>query len=136
MALPMQHIIDIILSQVKESVGYIDRGDTSGPDFLLGAFTIDAAWHNLDLTPIVTGSPRALLFNVLLNVTPGTPPSARFDASFHPLHGNSVNIHVLRPNINLFFQCLVAIDSNRLLAYNFDVVPWSQIALTISGWWL
>jgi len=53
----MQHLIDLIAARVIATIGvppvYVDRGDIAASDWLVGDFTRDNAWHDLNLSGVI-----------------------------------------------------------------------------------
>lgn len=114
--------------------GFTDRGDPGVKDFGIGDFTTNDAWHDLDLSGIVPAGAKAVALSVLIK------DNAINSTFLLRKNGNTggVNVSKMRTQVaNLFHDgdCIVALDSNRIIEYYATSTVWTGIDITVKGWW-
>lgn len=113
---------------------YVDRGDPAAVDFAIGDFTIDGAWHTLDLSGIITLSARAVLLDIDFENN-----SANKHITLRQ-NGNSNNINHFDVSTKVAGQdehtnSIVSPDSARLIEYKIDATGWTALTMSVRGWW-
>ena len=113
---------------------YHDRGDPSAYDYTLANLTTDGAWHDLDLSSIVPAGATAVNLSIwikddlinkglLFRKNGNTNPYAREE-----LRTQTANIHNT--------GCVIVVcDANRKIEYAATNVIWTEINITVTGWW-
>lgn len=146
----MQWFIDIIkdwvLSQAYATetwvqnqnylqTSYVDRGDTLGYDFHKANFTLDNAWHDLDLSAIVPAGPCLVHFAMIIYINT-TGHSILFRKKGHPWGTNRWGF-VCQSAIG-FVQTnpIVLCDADRKIQYKVTGVSCEDLELMVRGWWL
>ncbi len=113
---------------------YVNRGDPAAVDFEIGDFTIDGAWHTLDLSAFITISARAVLFDIDFDNN-----SANKHITLRQ-NGNNNNINHFDISTKVAGQDEHAIaicspDSSRIIEYKIDTGGWNALSLSVRGWW-
>lgn len=134
----MQWLFDII-EEMMEAAGFIkhsytDRGTYGPNDFENGDFTIDGAWHELDLSAIIPEGTTAVALR----------------CGFHSdvvgwfcklrKHGTEVNLRTSVgvqqvATIKRSFTTTVGVSEDRKIDYSFSPAANLAIGLLVRGWW-
>jgi hypothetical protein len=116
---------------------YVDRGDPSGYDFAVGSFTVDNAWHDLDLSSIVPAEAagKRVFFLVLAAKTGGSGSQAlafRTKGQTNPYDQDGISIidDTIVHRGSFWVEC----DSNREIQYLVTGSAWSSINFVVRGW--
>lgn len=135
----MQWLIDILAERVIATIGippvYIDRGDPAIDDFTFPDFTVDNAWHDLDLSAIVPEGAKAVQFHAEVRAPIiGDTFALRKNGN---VNAANINLLVIQVGDVVIAQNLAsALDTNRFIEYRV-INPLTQvIILTVKGWWL
>lgn len=114
---------------------YQDRGDPPGWDFFQASFTIDSAWHELDLSSIIPAGPSAALIRFIAN-----PPVINMTIELRERGDvNVAALSVLRTTVGQVWhdtQLIVGLDSTRIIQYRITAGVWSGLFAVVNGWWL
>ena len=113
---------------------YVDRGDPAALDFVIGDFTKDAAWHDLNLSAIIPATAAAVLINI------------DYDNNAANQHitlrkkGNSNNFNHFKVHTRVAAQndhalAIVSPDANRVIEYSVANAGWNTLGMTVRGWW-
>lgn len=115
--------------------GYVDRGSVASWDYQTSSFTRNGAWHDLDLSSIITDSDaKAAVLHIGIRAS-SIGLFAYFKKKGHTLAEMSKMIQVV--NSYTFFQCNIGLDSNQTIEYYFNnSANWNAIFLNVVGWWL
>ncbi len=122
-------------SDIVTTYGFFhNRGDPGFWDFILGNFTTDANWYDLDLSTIVPVGAKTILIHVQLTDN----ASASF-VGFRK-NGNSSIYNVAYAQtqvsgITNYISLIVPCDSGRIIEYQFSNTTFTAIKLTVGGWW-
>ncbi len=113
---------------------YVDRGDPAAVDFAVGGFTIDGAWHDLDLSALITIGAKAVHIDLDFKT------AAAFKHIDLRKYGNSNDLNhfkvmTLVGNQERHADALVAVSSDRKISYKMDAGTWAILTMTIRGWW-
>lgn len=128
MAIPVDHGSPCAL-------GFVDRGDPANPDYVLGALTVDGAWHALDLSAIVDSRAGAVLLSVTLKAL-----GANRHMDFRTTgNANAVNVARTSTQVMDVFNsatAVVAVGPDGVVDYRavgdfFKAI----VMITVMGWW-
>jgi len=116
-------------------INYVDRGDPSDLDFVVGDFTTDGDSHVLNLSGIVPAG--ATLVHFTFNIK----DDALDSYIMFTKNGNS-NTRVrmigrtFAVNVTTDYEGFVACDANRYIQYKAAPVTFTDINVTIKGWFI
>lgn len=135
----MQWLIDIvkewIVAEGYIKTSFVDRGDPAAWDFIVGNFTRDAAWHDLDLSGIVPAGAKAVaVFGKITTDAVGSVFRLRKNGN-----ANAFNLTELRTtvaNVSASYDIITIPDANRVIEYYASVANWFDISLVVKGWWV
>lgn len=113
----------------------VDRGDPSNYDYSVIDFTIDGAYHELDLSLIVPKGALAVLVQIEFICS---APDLLF--RFRKL-GNSYEMNCLRGNSDKAMGVntvtgIVFCDSDRIIEYKLGNGVWLAFYFTVCGWFI
>ncbi|MCK5616725.1 hypothetical protein KAR91_83460 [Candidatus Pacearchaeota archaeon] len=135
----MQWLIDIvqewIVAEGYIKTSFVDRGVAGDYDFDKGDLTEDGNWHNLDLSSIVPAGAKAVLIR---GVVEDNLIGIEFLLRSHetPSTHNVSAILTQVAFVGMALDMIVHLDSNRIVEYKATNTIWSEIGLTVGGWWL
>jgi hypothetical protein len=117
---------------------YVER-QQSAPgtyDFSIGDFTIDGLWHTLDLSAIVPAGASGVYLHIKSACTTVTTETLYLRQT-----GSAQSIATcrIRPQVNglaITFTPVVGVDSTRRIDYKALTGSWSDLRLTVAGWWI
>lgn len=127
--------IEWVEDQNYLQTSFVDRGDPAAWDFIIGNFTADGAWHDLNLSSIVPAGAKSVLFLVYI----------RNDAVNKDFYlrrkgnANAYNMVMQRTEVANLVRVADGVcpcDENRVIQYYLTAVGWTRIRLTVKGWWL
>lgn len=113
---------------------FVDRGNLADFDFEMGDFTIDGAWHDLDLSAIVPSGAKTVAFVCRIrsmNVNYLVQFKEKGNVNDYNRAWLWTQVAMINKGGN--FNC--AVDSDRKIQYKVRAGVWSAIDLTIKGWW-
>lgn len=115
-------------------VNYVDRGDPSAFDFTQATLTINAAWHDLDLSSIVPAGAKAVHLAVWVN------DNATYQECHIRSKGNVNEISVLTArtqvaNIDSSIEGIVAVGATRVVQYLVDTGT-NFVLILVKGWFI
>ena len=123
-------------SKIKEiSDQFVDRGDASAYDFTTTDFTTDGNWHDLDLSPFVpSGSSLVLFSTAIKDDIVGTYISFREKGNVNTFNSSLAIILIA----NMFFTHYhtVSLDINSTIQYSAANTTFTDLYLSIRGWWI
>ena len=112
---------------------FINRGDPSAADYSQATLTIDSAYHDLDLSSIVTAGATSILLQVGFR-----DGSVGHDAIFRMNdNSNAINISHLTNQVAdtwIYSDIIVPCDASRVIEYNLQT-GMDFINVTVKGWW-
>lgn len=119
------------------SVGqsYVDRGDPSAVDWDTEDLTLDGAYHDLDLSSIVTDS-AATLVHLSVRFNHNTASSQfviRENGNSNAVNGMKARIQV--SGIPRLFSDFVSMDASRVVEYTFPTST-TEAQITVRGWFV
>ena len=113
---------------------YHDRGDPSAFDQTAGTLTTDATWNDWDMSSVVPSDAKAVSISVFTD-------TASVQASiFFRENGNTNAFNLQRvvhqvANIDGVATLIVACDSSQVIEYKASSITWTNLDITINGWW-
>ena len=114
----------------------IDRGDPAAADFAIGAFTIDGAYHDLDLSAVVPTNARWVYVKiVLLNNADGVNIALRTKSNSNT--GNTLTQNTQNANFTVYLDGFIYIDPANPQTIQYNVVNvgvWTTVSLIVRGW--
>ncbi len=115
--------------------GYQDRGDPAPPDY--SALTTDGNWNDLDLgtdVSVPSGAKAVVLKVLARDDAVGSVVKFRSNANANAIAAPAVYTQVA--NILVSDTFIVACDSSQIIEYNASNTTWTNIEVTILGWFL
>jgi len=127
-----------ISTQPYQTGRFVPRNsDAAAYDFTLANFTIDTAWHDLDLSAIVPAGAIAVLvqWGVRNSTNADIAVALRRNGMTNTIeivYGRSIAVNVISP-YNLMVPC----DANRVIEYRItNVGTWDYLSMIVTGWWI
>lgn len=117
------------------TTSFIDRGDPATPDFAVGDFLQDGAWHEKNLSAIVPVEAKAILIRLkLTGPVINSSVAFRERGNFNEENVSKATIQVapIETNQDMVFS----IDPTRIIDYKASNVVFFEIELTVKGWWI
>jgi len=117
----------------NQSPTFYDRGDPSAYDFQIGDLTVDAKWHDLDLSSIVPNGAKSILLYISIddNVTESYL-QIRKNGNTNVYNRSMIMNQVA--NYSVTQDCIIACDSNRIIEY-FASAGLNHVYIVVKGWW-
>ena len=113
---------------------YVDRGDPAAYDFDINDFTLDAAWHDLDLSALIPLGAKSVLFDFdFTNSSANRHVALKKGGQTNDF--NHVETHTRVAAQDDHSQMVVAVGPNRIIQYNISAAGWSAMNATLCGWW-
>jgi len=112
----------------------VDRGDPSSPDFTVGNFTLDAAWHDLDLSAIVPAGAMGVLISVVTD-TSDANQQIMFRKKGNANYRNVAWIYNHNYCEIQGLNCIIFGDTDRKIQYMSNT-QWTKLDFTVCGWFL
>jgi hypothetical protein len=116
-------------------INYVDRGDPSSVDFTLSSFTTDGDWHDLNLSSIVPANASFVKAAILIN-DGGVANNIRFRKKGNINNRVSPVITIQVASISMTVDFTVPCDSDRVIEYLASSTTWTNIKLTVQGWFI
>lgn len=115
---------------------YHDRGDPAVYDFNKSKITADGNWYDLSFSTIVPSGAKTLLLRVKIKHTSSTPKSMGFRKNGSSNAYNVSYIQTTAADIYKYGDIIVSCDDDRTIEYSCEsAVTWSNIEITVGGWW-
>lgn len=131
----MQWLIDMVIEAIGVPPTFIDRGDPITVDFDKADFTLDDAWHELDLSGIVPEGATGIAFTVtVFNTAVGK--FVRFRRAGNIREKNITEIGTQVANLFYGNDGVVSVNTDRKIEYKMSGAGWIVINMTVKGWWL
>lgn len=116
------------------ALGFVDRGDPAAADFRLGDVTTDYTWRDMDLSGIVSVGAKCVLMRV--SVKDNVADSLfqfRTDGNSNGLNSGIVRTYVA--NVWSDLDVKIALPASRIIEYRATNTTFSDLYITVSGWW-
>lgn len=124
----------IVSTVIGRAPGFTDRGDPDAYDYAKEDLTIDGAWHDMDLSGIISKYARAVLIIGHLQGN-GADWHIKFRKKGNVNEVNHDGMETVRANIERHRSSIVALDSDRKIQYKVDDQAWDTLDLAIRAWW-
>lgn len=126
--------LNAMLTELYRKKGFEDRGDPSVADFTQATLTADGNWHDLDLSNIIPSRAKSvLLVCTIMDETANNTLYLRKKGNVNIL--NIINFTTQVANVFFRGDGIVACDKDRKIQYWLTAVPWTEIKITVKGWW-
>lgn len=134
----MQWLIDIIKEWVQAqgylTTGYVKRDDPAAPDFAIGDFIKDFAWHDLDLSSIVPEHAKKVQMELQV-INTFIMKTVHFRPNGNTNTWVSSGVYTLVANNTHEVPIDVGLDEAQIIEYRCSALGWMAINLTVKGWW-
>lgn len=124
----------ILSADIGKAPVFVDRGDPAVYDYAKEDLFIDGAWHEMDLSHIVSEKAKAVFII-------GHLQGAGWDWHIMFRKNGNVNevahggMETIRANIERHRSSVVALDSDRKIEYKVDDEAWDTLDLAVKAWW-
>ena len=112
---------------------FVDRGNFANPDYLYTDLTIDAAWHDLDLSGIIPAGAKAVLVRIEMTKSSGTG-YALFKTKGNANDGNASVPYQSVSGATVQWDCWFIPDGDGVVSYLIGTATYSILSLFIRGW--
>jgi len=126
-------LITYIDEQVATSIQFVDRGDLAAADYAVGTFTIDYAYHELDISSKVGAGERYVLLKLVIRHTSANE-LFEFRTPGNENDINSFSQPYVEDDKKYVFQGWVLTDAAGKIEYMFSPGTYTQIDLTICSY--
>jgi hypothetical protein len=135
----VRYINDNYLSKTTASTtylttSYVDRGDVANADYTEATLTTNGAWHDLNLGTICPVGTKAILIELTIKDDAiGSYLQLRPNG-----YVNASNTSIIRVQVaNLFDDkdAIISCDSNRVIEYWASNTTFTNIYVTVKGYW-
>lgn len=120
---------------LSEEGMFVDRGHSDVKDFLVGDFTTDNTWYDLDWSSVVPSNAQAVLIDVGVIAATG---DIRINFTKYNRHdaANAATAYQMLSWVYQRTQLIIQADSNQKFSYRASDVTWWSIDFLILGWWI
>lgn len=124
----------ILSTDIGKAPVYVDRGDPATYDYDKEDLTIDGAWHDLDLSTIVSEKAKAVFIvgHLQGNAVDWAIMFRKKGNTNEVVHGG---METLRAGVERHRSSIVALDDNQVIQYKIDNQVWDVLSLAVKGWW-
>jgi len=126
--------LDTRIATLESAVHFYDRGDPNADDYGVGDFTTDNTWNDLDLSSIVPVGAKAVLFRLILKDN-ATGSSMWFRENGNANTRNAAGMNTQVADVEIRGEIIVACDTDRVIEYKGSNLTFTQLDLTVRGWW-
>jgi hypothetical protein len=112
---------------------YVDRGDPNAWDYIVGNFTRDNVWHELNLSSIVPAGAAAALIRVAVEAT----AAGKYFSLRKNGNANVFNMATLATQVaNVVYRdsFIVSLDTERKIEYLVTDTTVTTINFVVRGW--
>ncbi len=124
----------ILSTDIGRRDAFHDRGDPAAYDYAKEDLTIDGAWHDMNLSGIVSEKATAVLIIGHLKGN-GADWHIIFRKKGNVNEINHDGMETVRANIERHRSSIVALGVDRKIEYKVDDVAWDTLNLAIRAWW-
>lgn len=115
--------------------GFVNRGDPAAQDKAVGDFTTDGNWYDLDLSSIVPAGVKAILLRIsILDNLVNQVLFLRKNGNSNSINSMQLRTQVANQRIHNS-EAVITPDTNRVIEYWASNTVWTEINLTVAGWW-
>lgn len=112
---------------------FVDRGDPATGDFEVGDLTTNNAWHDLDLSGIVTAGATHVCISLTAECACGTG-KGRFRKNGNSNEYNMLWVTSYNPNKDAHISGFVALDGDLKIEYKIADITWATFRILVCGW--
>jgi hypothetical protein len=125
----------IVAEEVTSEAGFFqNRGDPEDFDFTTNDFTTNEQWYELDCSLIVPENAKAILLYVQIKSDNYSDYlTFRKNGNINNFVRSTVRTQV--PNVFNDLNCIVSCDNDRMIEYKAKNTSFSEIYVSIMGWW-
>jgi len=124
----------ILSADIGKAPVFVDRGDPAAYDYAKEDLTIDGAWHDMDLSHIVSEKAKAVF---IIGHLQGN--AVDWEIRFRKKGNVNEVVHggmeTIRANVERHRSSIVALDDDRVIQYRVDNQAWDTLDLAVKGWW-
>lgn len=115
---------------------YIDRGDPTIVDFNKASFTLDDAWHDLDLSGIVAPAGAGHLVHLIVEkMSNAGDVKIQFRKNGNVNTINMGTAYLYSTGFQVKSDVWVMMDVNRIVEYKGSLAAkWDTLYVTVRGW--
>ncbi|MBA7611858.1 hypothetical protein ES703_19089 [subsurface metagenome] len=124
----------ILSTDIGKAPCFVDRGDPDVYDYAKEDLTIDGAWHDLDLSGIVSEKAKAVFIIGHLEGN-GVDWHIKFRKKGNVNEVAHGGMETLRANVERHRSSIVALDADRKIQYKVDDEAWTTLSLAVKAWW-
>lgn len=123
----------MFFSRAAAGMKFVSRGDPDSWDFTKIDFTLDWAWHELDLSSIVGVGERLVLIRLELRTT---PPDRECQFRTRGITGdyNIIKRRTVLDNVVCYCNIWLRPDISGIVEYKFEAETWASIYIAVKGW--
>lgn len=130
----MQWLVKLVIAAIGIPPIYEGRGSYTLPDFIVGDFTADDTWRELDLSGIVPEGVTGVHIRCIgIHANVSKVVKFREKGTGDSLHKCEIRTQVANQAINAHF--VTAISSDRKIEYFMNAPNWTKFGLVVRGWW-
>jgi len=112
---------------------YVDRGNCYGYDWAASFWTIDSAWHDLDLSAICPSGTKLVLLRVKIK-SPAKGKYIGFKTKGNTYDYNIAQLSISVINEQFAADLWVVPDVNRVIQYYLSTSTWTNADVLVAGW--
>lgn len=119
----------------SDLVGWVNRGDPAGFDYVQANFTTDGTWRDLDISSIVPVNAVVVAFKLILtDDAVGSIFGLRKNGDSNGIvtGGTRTEVANVAKEVNFVISC----DNDRVVEYFGSNLTFTTINLVVNGWWL
>jgi hypothetical protein len=118
----------------KPGLKYVRRKDPATYDATQATLTLDAAWHDLDLSSIIPKNAKLVHFRLRV-ANAATGKHVKLRANGETLEYAIVDGSIIV--VNLAHELTAILECNgQAIEYKADAVAWASIGFVVLGWFL
>ncbi len=133
MSMPLQWLIDLIVSLIPGGPGYVDRGDAATFDFTAADLTIDDDWHDLDLSTVIPSGSTAVHLRHFVQSN-NISARIRFRKKGHTGFANIADSQIQASTRPFPDDKIIGLDEDRFIQYRVFNTMYTNIFITVAGW--
>ena len=130
----MQWLIDLIIEAIGIPPVFIDRGNPAARDMGFFNFTIDGAWHDVDLSGVVPVGATGVCLAVEIKAnTADVLIDWRKKDNVNTINKSRVLTYLA--NVETSNDCTLAVNSDRVVQYRVIGAGVTDLSMVVKNWW-
>lgn len=113
---------------------YVNRGDPATYDWDQGDLTINSAWHDLDVSGVVTDADATLLHLHILMIDGVTGTDCCFRKNGQSNEWNQAKFRIMEANKYHDWEGFVVPDEDLIIEYKIGT-GMDEVKIIVRGWW-